>query len=78
MELLTAKINQLRHQASAYQKRYGLDYPTFVQRIAEDSAFVQQVEANISKTWELDLAEWEFCYEGVKDWTHKLQDILLA
>jgi hypothetical protein len=36
------------------------------------------VEAKISKTWELDLADWEFCHKGIEDWTKKLQAILLA
>jgi len=78
IELLTTKINELRRQEATYQQRYGLDYPSFTQRMTEDIAFVQHVETTISKTWELDLAEWEFCHEGIKDWTRKLQSILLT
>lgn len=78
IEQITAKINELRRRDSMYHNQYGLDYPTFAQLIAEDDEFVRQVEANVSKTWEIDLADWEFCYEGIKDWTRKLQDILLT
>lgn len=78
IEQITVKINELRRRDSRYQNQYGLDYDTFVQRIAEDDEFVRQVESNVSKTWEIDLADWEFCYEGIKDWTRKLQDILLT
>ncbi|MFQ6041577.1 MAG: hypothetical protein ACE5PV_12030 [Candidatus Poribacteria bacterium] len=78
IEQITAKINELRRRDSMYHNQYGLDYPTFAQLIAEDDEFVRQVEANVSKTWEIDLADWEFCYEGIKDWTQKLQDILLT
>ena len=77
IEQITNKINELQRKDGQYQTRYGLDYPTFSQRVAEDMAFGQRIEADISKTWELDLADWEFCYEGIGDWTQTLQDILL-
>lgn len=78
IEQITAKIAQLRQRAEVYQTKYGLDYSTFVQRLAEDESFVQHVEANITSTWEIDLADWEFCTKGIEDWTNKLQTILLA
>ena len=42
-----------------------------------DEEFIKSVEVKISKTWEVDLADWEFCHKGIEDWTRKLQDILL-
>jgi hypothetical protein len=78
IEQVTTKINDLRRREAKYLAKYGLDYSTFSQRIAHDEGFIEQVEANISKTWELDLAEWEFCYKGIRDWTRQLQALLLA
>ena len=77
IEQITTKVAELRQKDAAYRAKYSLDYPTFVQRIAKDEAFVNQVEAKVNKMWEVDLADWEFCYEGIKDWTQKLQIILL-
>jgi lipase chaperone LimK len=77
IEQITTKINELRRKDETYQKKYGSDYSAFAKRTSEDEAFVENVEANISKTWEADLADWEFCHKGVEDWTRKLQDILL-
>jgi len=78
IEQITAKIAQLRQRAAEYQAKYGLDYSTFVHRVAEDESFVHDVETNISPTWEIDLADWEFCTKGIEDWTNKLQTILLT
>lgn len=78
IEQITAKVTELRQRDAGYQTQYGMDYPTFNQRIAQDDTFVNQVEANVSKTWEIDLADWEFCHKGIADWTQKLQTILLA
>jgi hypothetical protein len=77
IEQITTKINELRRRDDEYKVRYGLEYPAFAKKAGEDTEFLQQVEANISKTWEVDLAEWEFCHKGIEDWTRKLQDILL-
>ena len=77
IEQITTKINELRRKDEIYQKKYGMEYSAFVKRTGEDEEFVKSVEANVSKTWEVDLADWEFCHKGVEDWTKKLQDILL-
>jgi hypothetical protein len=77
IEQVTTKISELRQRDLVFQKKYGLDYETFVERIAVDEAFVSQIEETISKIWEVDLAEWEFCYKGVEDWTQHLRSILL-
>jgi len=78
IEQITAKIAQLRQRDAEYRTKYGLDYSTFIQRIAQDETFVRHVETNVSPTWEIDLADWEFCTKGIEDWTNKLQTILLA
>jgi hypothetical protein len=77
IEKITNKITELRHKAAEFQKKYGMDFSAFAKRTSEDDEFIKNVETNISKTWEADLAEWEFCHKGVEDWTKKLQDILL-
>jgi hypothetical protein len=77
IEQITTKITELRRKDDELQKKYGMEYSTFAKRTSEDENFVKNVEANISKTWEVDLADWEFCHKGVEDWTKKLQDILL-
>ena len=77
IDQLTTKINELRRKDEGYQKKYGVEYFAFAKRVGEDEDFVKNVETNISKTWELDLADWEFCHKGIEDWTKKLQDILL-
>lgn len=78
IEQITAKVAELRQKEANYQTKYGMDYPTFTQRITEDEDFITQVETNVNKMWEIDLADWEFCYKGIDDWTHKLQTILLT
>lgn len=78
LERITTKITELRQREQAYQAKYGMDYPAFAQRTAEDEAFVTQIETTITKLWEHDLADWEFCYKGVQDWTRTLQTILLT
>ncbi len=77
IDQLTTKINELRRKDEDFQKKYGLEYSAFIKRTADDEDFVKTLEANISKTWEMDLADWEFCHKGVEDWSKKLQDILL-
>lgn len=77
IEQITNKITELRHKEEEFEKKYGLEYSAFVKRTSEDEEFVKTVEANTSKTWEADLADWEFCHKGIEDWTKKLQDILL-
>ena len=77
IEQITNKITELRRKDEEFQKKYGLEYSAFSKRTSEDEEFVKTVEVNVSKTWEADLADWEFCYKGVEDWTKKLQDILL-
>ena len=77
IDQITTKVNELRRKDEEYQKKYGVDYSVFAKRTGEDEEFVKNVEANVSKTWEADLADWEFCHKGVEDWTKKLQDILL-
>jgi len=77
IEQITNKITELRRKDDEFQKKYGLEFSAFVKRTSEDEEFIKTVETNISKTWEVDLADWEFCHKGVEDWTKKLQDILL-
>lgn len=72
-EQIKSKINELRRHEVSYEKKYGMDYSTFSKRASHDERFIQQVEANISKTWELDSADWEFCHKGIQDWTDHLQ-----
>lgn len=74
IEQIATKISELRRRNAKYQAQYGIDYPAFSRRTSEDQEFVQQIENNISKTWEIDLADWEFCHKGIEDWTRKLQD----
>lgn len=77
IEQITTKINELKNKSNEFEKKYKLDYSTFAQRTSEDEKFINTIESTISKTWEADLAEWEFCQTGIEDWTKKLQDILL-
>ena len=77
IEQITTKVTELQQRDKKYQNRYGMSYETFAQRTSEDEAFVNQLEAQGYKTWEFDLADWEFCYKGITDWTQKLESILL-
>ena len=77
IDQITTKVNELRRREDELQNKYGMDYSAFAKRTSEDEEFVKTVESNVSKTWEADLADWEFCHKGVEDWTKKLQDILL-
>ncbi len=72
VEQITAQVTKLRQRDTAYQTQYGMDYPTFCQRIAQDATFVHQIETSVSKTWEIDLADWEFCFKGIADWSQQL------
>jgi len=73
IEQITQKIAELRQRELSYQTKYGLTYTQFKQHLIEDEAFVIQIETHVNKLWELDLADWEFCYQGINDWTHQLQ-----
>lgn len=77
IDQITTKVNELRRKDGDFQKKYGMEYSSFAKRTSEDEEFVKNVESNVSKMWEMDLADWEFCHKGVEDWTRKLQDILL-
>ena len=77
IEQITTKINELRRRDREFAVKYGCDYETFKRKSARDAQFVTKVEGNISAVWELDLAEWQFCHEGVRDWSQRLQEILL-
>ena len=77
IEQITTKVNELRRKDEELQKKYSVDYSAFIKRTSEDEEFVKNIESNINKTWEVDLAGWEFCHKGIEDWTKKLQDILL-
>lgn len=77
IDQITTRVNELRRKDGDFQKKYGMEYSAFARRTSEDEEFVKNVESNVNKMWELDLADWEFCHKGVEDWTRKLQDILL-
>ncbi|CAK8723768.1 hypothetical protein GCAAIG_13655 [Candidatus Electronema halotolerans] len=74
---IAAKIAGLKKKEKLFRLKYSCDYKTFSQRIAEDEEYINQIESSISKLWESDLADWEFCEKGINDWTKKLQNILL-
>ncbi len=78
IDQIFGKITLLRQKDAVYQKKYGLDYQSFSQKTAVDEDFVTQLESEIEKMWEGDLADWEFCHKGIEDWTQKLQTILLT
>ena len=77
IEKIVEKITELGQKDCQYQTKYGMDYPTFFQKVSEEELFVKQIEESVEKMWEIDLADWEFCYKGAKDWLEKLQIILL-
>jgi hypothetical protein len=64
IEQITNKIAELRQQEEKYRRKYGMDYAAFVQQTAVNEKFITQVEREICKTWEIDLADWEFCHKG--------------
>ncbi|MBN1991543.1 MAG: hypothetical protein JW953_02485 [Anaerolineae bacterium] len=78
IEQITTKIDELKRREAIYQDKYGLEYPTFAQSISKDETFINHIETNVSKQWEIDLADWEFCHKGIKDWTQQLQTLLLT
>jgi hypothetical protein len=78
IEQVTIKIAELYQKEVMYQTKYGMDYLTFTKRITEDEELINQIEAKVDKMWEIDLADWEFCYQGREDWIQKLQTILLT
>jgi hypothetical protein len=77
IEQITAKVAELRQRNAQYQVKYGMDYLTFNQRVSEDEVLIANLELKVNNLWEIDLADWEFCYKGIEDWTLKLQNILL-
>jgi hypothetical protein len=78
VEKITEKITEFQQKVKQYQAKYGMDYPSFEQRIARDEQFVEHIENHINSAWEVDFADWEFCYKGIQDWTRKLNTILLT
>ena len=76
IEQITEKITELQQRANMYHTKYDMEYALFEQRVAEDTAFVEHIEQQVTPTWELDFADWEFCEKGIEDWTCKLTMIL--
>lgn len=76
VDQITEKIAELQQRANTYHSKYEMEYATFERRITEDVAFVEHIEQHITPTWELDLADWEFCEKGIEDWARKLTTIL--
>ena len=74
-EEIIHKITELRGKDEEFQKKYGMDYSVFGKRTSSDDEYVKSIETTISKTWEADLADWEFCHTGIEEWTQRLQDI---
>lgn len=76
VEQITLKIEELRQKEREFQTKYSLDYSAFKTKVEEDISFLQSLEAKGNQLWEIDLLDWEFCHEGVKDWINTLQTIL--
>lgn len=68
---IRSKIVELNQQDEVYAQKYGMSYESFVQNL-ETIEFVRRVEAEITRIWELDQIDWEFCHEGAKDWARAL------
>ena len=77
IDLITSEIAKLRKKELMFESKYQCDYKSFSQHISEDEEFVANIEADVNKMWEIDIAEWEFCHKGLNDWTKKLQNILM-
>lgn len=75
IEQITRKIAEFQQRDKKYRDRYGMSYEAFAWRTSEDEAFVNQLEVQSHKTWEFDLADWEFCHKGIQDWRQKLEAI---
>ena len=71
IEQIKIKVAELQQRDKKYQDRYGMSYEAFAQRTSKDEVFINQLEAQGYKTWEIDLADWEFCHKGIRDWTQK-------
>jgi len=78
IDQITGRLAELRQREAGYVARYGLNYVTFAQRTATDEDYVVQIETQVSKVWEADLADWEFCHKGTQEWTRRLQSLLLG
>lgn len=78
IEKIVSKIDELKKRDKMYTRKYGMDYLVFYKNINNDELFIHTLENDISKTWEIDMNDWEFSYKGIVDWTKKLESILLA
>lgn len=78
IEQIMTRMNELRKRDGIYQAKYGMDYPAFARRVSKSESFISQLETGGNKLWENDLADWEFCYKGIDDWTQKLKNILMV
>jgi hypothetical protein len=78
IEQISQKIAEFRQKDEDYGAKYGVSYLEFAEKTSIDPDFVSSIEQTINKTWEIDLADWEFCHKGIEDWMQKLQHILLA
>lgn len=76
IEQITLKIEELRKREQQFQCKYQLNYIEFKEKTESDIDFIQSIETTGNKLWEMDLIDWEFCHEGVKDWLATLQNIL--
>ncbi len=77
IEKIGDKIASLRVEDKRWQEKFGYDYESFIEKTSNDPEFVELLHRE-HPTWELDLMEWKFCHEGVKDWSRELEQILTS
>lgn len=76
IEEITVKVSTLKKCQTSYEEKYRISFAEMNERVKYDERFVRTVEQEIGPTWEADLLEWEFCVNGIQDWTERLQALI--
>ena len=76
VEQIQLQLSEAKQNVQRWQKKYGCDYETFIQRTANDRNYLQRLNGNTeTQMWEGDLISWEFDTLEVKTWQTYLQKL---
>jgi 3'-phosphoadenosine 5'-phosphosulfate sulfotransferase (PAPS reductase)/FAD synthetase len=59
IDRIVQRIKRARGEIQAFEKRYGMDYATFAERVQLDAGYYDQVNRS-NPLWEQDMLAWEY------------------
>jgi hypothetical protein len=75
LDVCWQKIELAEQQVAAYEHGYGMNYPTFNQKITTDENFLDRINQS-HPMWEADAIEWFYRLEEIQTWQKRLEKVL--